>query len=173
VGLQNLITYWTLTLQEKRSGHTILDSDKDVKKVINWGDEDQYHKLSCYYIASDELAMPFQLPQASIYLGTNTASIYDPVSGQFRDVETDKWQYTIDGTCTTTILFLSGKAVPVQQQSCSGETVVYYDFELGQPDGSLLSYPPKCYPFQTCGQGWNTCKDPYCCNDGYNCTLCG
>jgi len=157
---------------KKRIGSTVLDSSRDVKKVFYWGDSDQYHKLSCYYLQTDEIAIPFQLPDDSIFLGTTNFSFYDPNMGKFKDIITDQWEYSIDGTCITRIWFQSGKAIPVQQISCTGQTEVFFDFILGQPDGSLLTNPSVCYPFQTCGNSWNTCKYPYCCNSEYYCTLC-
>jgi len=156
---------------KKRIGTTMVDSTRDIKKAFYWGDSDQYHKLSCYFIPTDEIALPFQLPYESIYLGTTNLTVYDPNIGKFKEIITDIWQYSIDDTCITKIWFESGKAIPVQQKSCTGQTEVFYDFILGQPDGSLLIAQGPCYPFQTCGNNWNTCKYPYCCNSGY-CTLC-
>jgi len=120
------------------------------------------------------VAEPFELPANASFMGTTATSIWDPINNNFQNVVTDQWQFFVDGSCRILYWFLTGKAIPVQEVDCSGRITVYYDFKLGQPDGSLYDVPDQCHPFQTCGAGWNTCKDPYCCNVAQSaCVPCG
>lgn len=112
-------------------------------------------------------------------------SVWDPTTNTTKTVLTDGWKYD-ENRCTNMIWFehgklqnyyvsnfILGKAIPVKQTNgCTEQSIVYYNADLGQPDGSYFKLPAvKCHPYLTCGWNWNTCKDPLCCSNN-RCVPC-
>jgi len=159
-------------VNKKLTGSTLLDSNEDTLKIFNWGDFDQFHNLSCYFLTTQQIALPFQLPSTSIYLAVDNEQVYDPVAGKFNEVTLEHWQYFVEGSCVIDVWFLPSTAIPVKELICGQTTIVFTNFLLGQPDGSLLKLNHICYPFNTCSSTYNTCKYPLCCSSGYTCQDC-
>lgn len=156
---------------KKKVGDKVIDGK--TKIVFNWGDHDKYHNLSCYNLHMTESTLPFTLPSESTYMGLSQTTVYNPVTKQFDSKLSDSWQYN-SKEGPTTFWFESGKTIPLKS-TVGNTTTVYYNGDINQPPKSTFAIPDPCYPYQRCGQHYNTCKDPFCCVLGTDpkCVLCG